>query len=164
MAIADVPGAKVRHRYAENADEVLHVTDGHPSDGNPEPAADRLKSLATSDGGCLLFNLHVDAGEPAVLAEQVSVGHHATVHGCRIEDDCLVGINAVVMDGAVHDAIARVATCTRLEALAIKGIDEQFDVNAATGTMSMSFALPSRTFSTTGIVDRSVPGRQHRRV
>jgi hypothetical protein len=41
---------------------VLHVTDGHPSDGNPEPIADRLKSLATEDGGCLLFNLHVDAG------------------------------------------------------------------------------------------------------
>ena len=42
---------------------VLHITDGHPSDGNPEPAADRLKSLATNDGGCLLFNLHVDTGE-----------------------------------------------------------------------------------------------------
>jgi hypothetical protein len=42
---------------------VLHVTDGHPSDGNPEPIADRLKSLATDDGGCLLFNLHVDEGE-----------------------------------------------------------------------------------------------------
>lgn len=42
---------------------VLHITDGHPSDGNPEPIADRLKSLATDDGGCLLFNLHVDAGE-----------------------------------------------------------------------------------------------------
>jgi hypothetical protein len=42
---------------------VLHVTDGHPSDGNPEPTADRLKSLATHDGSCLLFNLHVDAGE-----------------------------------------------------------------------------------------------------
>src|SRR5262249_47307161 len=38
---------------------VLHVTDGHPSDGNPEPIADRLKSLATNDGDCLLFNLHV---------------------------------------------------------------------------------------------------------
>src|SRR5207244_10091421 len=24
---------------------VLHVTDGHPSDGNPEPIADRLKSV-----------------------------------------------------------------------------------------------------------------------
>jgi hypothetical protein len=42
---------------------VLHVTDGHPSDGNPEPIADRLKSLATEDGGCLLFNLHVDIGD-----------------------------------------------------------------------------------------------------
>jgi hypothetical protein len=42
---------------------ILHVTDGHPSDGNPEPIADRLKSLATKDGGCLLFNLHVDVGE-----------------------------------------------------------------------------------------------------
>jgi len=42
---------------------VLHVTDGHPSDGNPEPIADRLKSIATNDGGCLLFNLHVDVGD-----------------------------------------------------------------------------------------------------
>src|SRR5215510_7391082 len=41
---------------------ILHVTDGHPSDSNPEPIADRLKGLATDDGGCLLFNLHLDAG------------------------------------------------------------------------------------------------------
>lgn len=46
---------------------VLHVTDGHPSDGNPEPIADRLKGLATDDGACLLFNLHVDAGDGAPL-------------------------------------------------------------------------------------------------
>ncbi len=48
---------------------VLHVTDGHPSDGNPEPVADRLKGLATDDGGCLLFNLHVDigGGEPLIF-------------------------------------------------------------------------------------------------
>jgi len=48
---------------------VLHVTDGHPSDGNPEPIADRIKNLATNDGGCLLFNLHVDAGagEPLIF-------------------------------------------------------------------------------------------------
>jgi hypothetical protein len=42
---------------------ILHVTDGHPSDGNPEPIADRLKTLATDDGACLLFNLHVDVGD-----------------------------------------------------------------------------------------------------
>jgi hypothetical protein len=48
---------------------ILHVTDGHPSDGNPEPIADRLKGLATDDGPCLLFNLHVDAGggEPLIF-------------------------------------------------------------------------------------------------
>jgi hypothetical protein len=42
---------------------ILHVTDGHPSDGNPEPIADRLKKLGTHDGSCLLFNLHVDVGD-----------------------------------------------------------------------------------------------------
>ena len=42
---------------------ILHVTDGHPSDGNPEPIADRLKRLGTTDGSCLLFNLHLDVGD-----------------------------------------------------------------------------------------------------
>jgi hypothetical protein len=47
---------------------VLHITDGHPTDGNPEPVADRLKSLGTEDGRCLLFNLHVDVGDgPALI-------------------------------------------------------------------------------------------------
>jgi hypothetical protein len=41
---------------------VLHVTDGHPTDGDPEPIADRIRGLATEDGGCLMFNLHVDVG------------------------------------------------------------------------------------------------------
>ena len=46
---------------------VLHVTDGHPTDGNPEPIADQLKSVTTDDGCCLLFNLHVDVGGGAPL-------------------------------------------------------------------------------------------------
>lgn len=46
---------------------VLHVTDGHPTDGNPEPIADKLKGLATEDGACLLFNLHVDVGKGVPL-------------------------------------------------------------------------------------------------
>jgi hypothetical protein len=47
---------------------VLHITDGHPTDGNPEPIADTLKSLGTEDGHCLFFNLHVDVGGgPALL-------------------------------------------------------------------------------------------------
>lgn len=30
-----------------------------------------------------------------------SIAHHATIHGCTIEDECLIGINACIMDGAV---------------------------------------------------------------
>jgi len=41
---------------------VLHITDGHPTDGDPEPIAEQIKSISTEDGNCLLFNLHVDVG------------------------------------------------------------------------------------------------------
>jgi carbonic anhydrase/acetyltransferase-like protein (isoleucine patch superfamily) len=35
-----------------------------------------------------------------LIGAQVSIGHLATIHGATIGDRCLVGINAVVMDGA----------------------------------------------------------------
>jgi carbonic anhydrase/acetyltransferase-like protein (isoleucine patch superfamily) len=45
--------------------------------------------------------IHVDPGDPTWIGEFCSIAHHATVHGCTIEDHCLVGINAVVMNGAL---------------------------------------------------------------
>ena len=45
--------------------------------------------------------VHGDPGSPALLGAGVSVGHGAVVHGCTIEDDCLVGMNATVLNGAV---------------------------------------------------------------
>jgi carbonic anhydrase/acetyltransferase-like protein (isoleucine patch superfamily) len=44
--------------------------------------------------------LHVDAGEPILLEERVSVGHHATVHGARVGSGALIGIGAIVLGGA----------------------------------------------------------------
>jgi len=44
--------------------------------------------------------LHVDAGEPAVLEDRVSLGHRATVHGAYIETGALIGIGAVVLGRA----------------------------------------------------------------
>lgn len=45
--------------------------------------------------------LHGTLGEwPVVIGARVSIGHHATVHGCVLEDDVLVGIGARVLDGA----------------------------------------------------------------
>ncbi|MBX3193732.1 MAG: gamma carbonic anhydrase family protein [Microbacteriaceae bacterium] len=45
--------------------------------------------------------VHADPGSPALIGAGVSIGHSAVVHGCRIEDDCLIGMNATVLNGAV---------------------------------------------------------------
>lgn len=42
---------------------------------------------------------HVDHGLPAVLGRRVVVGHRAVVHGAHVEDDCLVGMGAVLLNG-----------------------------------------------------------------
>ena len=45
--------------------------------------------------------LHCDAGLfPLEIGQRVTVGHLAMLHGCTIEDDCLIGIGAVVLNGA----------------------------------------------------------------
>jgi carbonic anhydrase/acetyltransferase-like protein (isoleucine patch superfamily) len=44
---------------------------------------------------------HVDTGYPLTLGKNVSVGHNAVIHGCTVEDDCLIGMHATVMNGAV---------------------------------------------------------------
>jgi carbonic anhydrase/acetyltransferase-like protein (isoleucine patch superfamily) len=52
---------------------------------------------------------HVDAGYPLTVGRGVSVGHGAVLHGCTIEDDCLVGMSASVLNGAVIGAGSLVA-------------------------------------------------------
>ena len=56
--------------------------------------------------------LHVDPGEPVVLAERVSLGHGSVVHGARVETGALIGIKAVVLRGAVIGAGSLVAAGT----------------------------------------------------
>ena len=45
--------------------------------------------------------LHVDPGSPLTLAEGVTVGHQAMLHGCTVGEGSLIGIQAVVLNGAV---------------------------------------------------------------
>jgi len=40
-------------------------------------------------------------GHELFIGDDVTVGHRVTLHGCRVEDKCLIGMGAVVMDGAV---------------------------------------------------------------
>ncbi|MCU1415998.1 MAG: gamma carbonic anhydrase family protein [Schumannella sp.] len=53
--------------------------------------------------------VHADPGSPAILGAGVSVGHGAVVHGCRIGDGCLIGMNATVLNRAVIGAQSLVA-------------------------------------------------------
>ena len=48
--------------------------------------------------------LHGDAGCDVTVGEFVTVGHGAILHGCTVEDTCLIGMNAVVLDHAVVGA------------------------------------------------------------
>lgn len=82
------PGAIVRgdmHRIQVGArtsiqdGSVLHIT--HASTFNPD-------------------------GWPLTIGSEVTIGHNATLHGCTLGDRILVGMGAVVMDGAVvHDDV-----------------------------------------------------------
>ena len=53
--------------------------------------------------------VHADPGSPAVIGAGVSVGHGAVIHGCRIEDGSLIGMNATVLNRAVIGAESLVA-------------------------------------------------------
>jgi carbonic anhydrase/acetyltransferase-like protein (isoleucine patch superfamily) len=44
--------------------------------------------------------VHVADGLPAIVGEWVTVGHKAIVHACQIEDEVLVGMGAIILDGA----------------------------------------------------------------
>jgi carbonic anhydrase/acetyltransferase-like protein (isoleucine patch superfamily) len=45
--------------------------------------------------------LHCDAGVfPLQIGSRVTVGHLAMLHGCTVEDECLIGIGAIILNGA----------------------------------------------------------------
>ncbi|MCK9313693.1 MAG: gamma carbonic anhydrase family protein [Methanocorpusculum sp.] len=44
--------------------------------------------------------VHESAGKPVVIGRNVSIGHGAIVHGATIEDDCLIGMGSIILNGA----------------------------------------------------------------
>jgi carbonic anhydrase/acetyltransferase-like protein (isoleucine patch superfamily) len=59
--------------------------------------------------------VHVDEGQPAVIGARVTIGHRAIVHGCVIEDDCLIGMGSIVLSGARigHGSLVAAGTLVR---------------------------------------------------
>jgi carbonic anhydrase/acetyltransferase-like protein (isoleucine patch superfamily) len=42
--------------------------------------------------------VHVDEGVPCTIGQRVGVGHRVILHGCTVEDDCLIGMGAILLN------------------------------------------------------------------
>lgn len=73
----DVNQIRIGRRSNIQDGTVVHVT--HSYSGNPE-------------------------GHAVHIGDDVTIGHNVTVHGCTIEDRCLIGIGSTILDGAVIHA------------------------------------------------------------
>jgi carbonic anhydrase/acetyltransferase-like protein (isoleucine patch superfamily) len=45
--------------------------------------------------------VHVDPGLPTRIGPRVGIGHRCIIHGCTIEEECLIGMGSIVLSGAV---------------------------------------------------------------
>lgn len=48
--------------------------------------------------------VHVDEGVPCQIGDRVGVGHRAILHGCTVEDDCLIGMGSILLN---HSRVGR---------------------------------------------------------
>ena len=59
----------------------------------------RIGSRTNVQDNCVLHVTHKT--HPLFIGDDITIGHGAVIHGCRIKNVCLIGIGAVVLDGAV---------------------------------------------------------------
>lgn len=45
--------------------------------------------------------VHTNYGKPTVIGKGVTVGHSAILHGCKIGNNCLIGMGAILLDGVI---------------------------------------------------------------
>lgn len=61
-----------------------------------------MNSITVGDGSNIQDGavLHVDTDCPLEIGSNVTIGHQAVLHGCTVEENCLIGIGAIVLDRA----------------------------------------------------------------
>lgn len=88
---------------AQNARIIGEVTIGEHSSIWPNAVlrADiepiRVGKCSSIQDGVLI---HVNWDLPAIVGDYVTVGHGAIIHGCKIANNCLIGMGAIILDGA----------------------------------------------------------------
>lgn len=65
----------------------------------------RIGARTNVQDGAVLHVTHdgpyTPGGQPCIVGADVTIGHGAVIHACTIEDCCLIGMHATVLDGAV---------------------------------------------------------------
>lgn len=65
----------------------------------------RVGARSSIQDGAVLHVTHdgpyTPGGSPLLIGADVTVGHAAVLHACTVEDACLIGIHATLLDGAV---------------------------------------------------------------
>lgn len=46
-------------------------------------------------------SLHIDYGYPLILGNKITVGHGAILHGCTINENCLIGMGSTILNDVV---------------------------------------------------------------
>ena len=81
----DMNSIRIGARVSVQDGSVLHIT--HSSEYNP-------------------------GGFPLIVGDDVTIGHKVVLHGCTIRDRCLIGIGAIILDGAlVEEEVIVAAGC-----------------------------------------------------
>lgn len=64
----------------------------------------RIGARSNVQDGAVLHVTHdgpyTRGGVPLLIGSDVTIGHGAVVHACTVEDACLIGMNATILDGA----------------------------------------------------------------
>lgn len=64
----------------------------------------RIGARSNIQDGCVCHTTHTSSygkGSECIVGADVTVGHNVVLHGCIIEDECLIGMGSVVLDNAV---------------------------------------------------------------
>ncbi|MCQ2555283.1 MAG: gamma carbonic anhydrase family protein [Clostridia bacterium] len=56
--------------------------------------------------------VHVDYGFPAVIGDDVTIGHNATIHGCEIGSNTVIGMGCTIMNGAKVGSNCIIGACS----------------------------------------------------
>ena len=73
----------------------------------------RIGRRSNIQDGTIVHALASTSGaHPTVIGNHVTIGHGALIHGCTIEDQCLIGMGAIVLNGAHVGAQSIVAAGT----------------------------------------------------